>query len=76
MVGAIPAALLLSAESVGGIIRMKSLESITIRAPDTSDKVAGAGENFLIAAIINDKIGPVNVQSRKLSVAEKIRESM
>jgi len=76
MAGAIPAVLLLSAESVGGIIRMKSLESITIRAPDTSAKVAGAGENFLIAAIINDKTSPVNVQSRKLSVAKTTGESM
>ena len=74
--GALLATILSSAESVGGIIRMKSLESISIRAQDTSVMVVGAGENFLIAAIINDRKDPVNVQSQMLAVAKTIGESM
>jgi hypothetical protein len=37
--------------------------------------VAGAGENFLIAAI-DDRTNPVNVQSQILAVAKMIGESM
>jgi hypothetical protein len=74
--GALLATILSSAESIGGIIRMKSLESIAIRAHDTSDMVVGAGENFLSAAIINNRTDPVNVQSQILAVAKTIGESM
>jgi uncharacterized protein len=74
--GALLATILSTAESVGGIIRMKSLESISIRAPDTSVMVVGAGENFLIAAIINDRKDPVTIQNQMLAVAKTIGESM
>ena len=63
-------------ESIGGIIRMKSLESIAIRAQDTLVMVVGAGENFLVAAIINNRTDPVNIQSQILAVAKTIGESM
>ncbi len=74
--GALLATILSTAESVGGIIRMKSLESISIHAPDTSVMVVGAGENFLIAAIINDRKDPVTIQNQMLAVAKTIGESM
>jgi predicted regulator of Ras-like GTPase activity (Roadblock/LC7/MglB family) len=74
--GAFLATILLSVESIGGIIRMKSQESIAIRAQDTSVMVEGAGENFLIAAITNNRTDPVNVQSQILTDANTIRESM
>jgi len=74
--GALLATILSTAESVGGIIKMKSLESISIRAPDTSVMVVGAGENFLIAAIINDRKDPVTIQNQMLAVAKTIGESM
>ena len=74
--GALPASLLSSCESVGGIIKMKSLESIAIRAQGTSLMVVGAGENFLIAAIINDRTDPLKVHSQMLAIARTIGESM
>jgi len=74
--GALLATILSTAESVGGIIRMKSLESISIHAPDMSVMVVGAEENFLIAAIINDRKDPVTIQNQMLAVAKTIGESM
>jgi hypothetical protein len=55
---------------------MKSLESIAIRAPDTSVMVVGAGENFLIAAILNNRTDPADIQGQMLAVAKTIGESM
>jgi hypothetical protein len=55
---------------------MKSLESISIHAPDTSVMVMGAGENFLIEAIINDRKNPATIQNQKLAVAKTIGESI
>jgi uncharacterized protein len=74
--GALLATVLSSAESIGGIIKMKSLESIAIRAQDTSVMVGGAGENFLIAAVINDRMDSIKVHSQMLAVAKTIGESM
>ena len=74
--GALLATILSTAESVGGMIRMKSLESISIHAPDTSVKVIGAGENYLTAAIISDRKDPVTIQKQMLAVAKTIGESM
>ena len=74
--GALSATILASAESVGSIIKMKSMESITIRAKDTSIVVMGAGENFLIAVILSDSADPAAVHAALLSVARKIGEAM
>jgi uncharacterized protein len=74
--GALLATILSSAESIGGIIKMKSLESIAIRAQGTSLMVVGAGENFLIAAIINERSDSLKVHSQMLAIARKIGESM
>ena len=74
--GALLATILSSAESLGGIIRMKSLESIAIRARETSVMVVDAGENFLIAPIINDRTNPLNVQRQILAFVKTIGESM
>ncbi len=38
--------------------------------------VVGAGENFLIAAVINDRKDPVTIQNQMLAVAKTIGESM
>jgi len=73
---ALLATILLSVESIGGLIRMKSLESIAIRAQDTPFMVVGAGENFLTEAIINIRTDPVSIQDQVLAVANKIGESM
>lgn len=74
--GALSATILASAESIGSIIRMKSLGSVTIRAEGSSVVIVGAGENFLIAAIISDSADPVKVHAQMLAVAQKIRETM
>lgn len=74
--GALSATILASAESVGSIIKMKSMMSVTIRAQDTSIIVMGAGENFLIAAIISDKADPGSVHAALLPIARKIGEAM
>jgi predicted regulator of Ras-like GTPase activity (Roadblock/LC7/MglB family) len=74
--GALSATILASAESVGSIIKVKSMESVTIRAHDTSIIVMGAGENFLIAAIITDKMDPGKIHAQMLAIAQKIGEAM
>jgi predicted regulator of Ras-like GTPase activity (Roadblock/LC7/MglB family) len=74
--GALSATILASAESVGSIIKMKSMMSVTIRAQDSSIIVMGAGENFLIAAIINDKVDAGKVHGEMLQIARKIGEAM
>jgi uncharacterized protein len=74
--GALSATILASAESIGSIIRMKALGSVTIQAADSSIVIMGAGENFLIAAIISDNADHTNIHAKMLAVAQKIRESM
>ena len=74
--GALSATILASAESVGSIIKMKSMMSVTIRAQDSSIVVMGAGENFLIAAIVNDMAEAGKVHAEMLQIARKIGEAM
>jgi predicted regulator of Ras-like GTPase activity (Roadblock/LC7/MglB family) len=74
--GALSATILASAESVGSIIKLKSLESVTIRAQDTSILVMGAGENFLVTAILAAGSDPVTVHNQLLEIATKIGEGM
>jgi len=74
--GALSATILASAESVGSIIHAKSLGSVTIRAENSSIIIMGAGENFLIAAIISDSADPTRIHALMLEVAHKIREAM
>src|SRR5512136_1191598 len=74
--GALSATILASAESVGNIIKSRSMQSVTIRMQDTSVIIAGAGENFLIAAIIRDNTDPATVHAEIIAVAQKIGEAM
>ena len=74
--GALSATILASAESVGSIIRMKSMMSITLRAQEASIVVMGAGENFLIAVILADSADPDAVHAALLPVVRKIGEAM
>jgi predicted regulator of Ras-like GTPase activity (Roadblock/LC7/MglB family) len=74
--GALSATILASAESVGSIIKSRSMQSVTIRAQDTSIIIMGSGENFLIAAIISDNADPAKVHEEMLAVAQKIGEAM
>jgi len=74
--GALSATILASAESVGSLIKMKTMESVTIRAHDTSIIVMGAGENFLITAIVRDKTDTDRLHTEMHAVAKKIGETM
>jgi predicted regulator of Ras-like GTPase activity (Roadblock/LC7/MglB family) len=74
--GALLATILASSESIGGIVNMKSLESVAIRAQDTSVMIVGAGENFLIAAILKDRVDPQKVHNQMLAVGKTIGEVM
>ena len=74
--GALSATILASAESVGSLIKLKSMESVTIRAQDTSVVVMGAGENFLITAIVRHKTDADKVHTEMHAVAKKIGEVM
>ena len=74
--GALSATILASAESVGSIIKMTSMESVTIRTQDTSVIVMGAGENFLITAIVRHKTDADKVHTELFAVAKNIGEVM
>jgi len=74
--GALSATILASAESVGSIVRMKSMESVIIRSRETSTIIMGAGDNFLIAAILKDSVDSSKVSSLMLTVAKDIGEAM
>jgi predicted regulator of Ras-like GTPase activity (Roadblock/LC7/MglB family) len=74
--GALSATILASAESVGSIIKSGSLLSVTIRAQESILLIMGAGENFLIAAILTEKADPAKVHREMLAIAQKIGEAM
>jgi len=70
--GALMATIHASAESAVSIVRMKSVESVTIRAPACSIVVMGAGEHSLIAAIVKDNTDQEKVYRHLLAVAKEI----
>lgn len=74
--GALSATILASAESVGSIIKSRSMLSVTIRAKDTTVIIVGAGENFLIAAIIRGNADSATVHAEMLAVAQTIGEAL
>ncbi len=74
--GALAATILASAESAGSIIRSGALLSVMIRMEDTSILIMGAGENFLIAAIIPDDADTVRIHEEMLAIAQKIGEAV
>ena len=74
--GALSATILASAESIGSIIKSRSLLSVTVRAQDTSVIIMGAGENFLIAGIISDNANPDKVHAEMLDMAQNIGEAI
>ena len=74
--GALSATILASAESVGSIIKLKTMESVTIRTQDTSVIVMGAGENFLITAIVRDNTHIDRLHIEMHAIAKKIGEMM
>lgn len=70
--GTLHATILSSYESIGGIVHMKSLESVAIREQFTFVMIAGAGKKFLIAAILKNRIDPQNVHNQMLAVEKTI----
>jgi uncharacterized protein len=74
--GALSATLLASAESAGHLLDMEDLSSVTIQAAGSSLVVMGAGEHFLIAAVLNGTAQKDDVASRICAVAAEIGEVM
>jgi hypothetical protein len=74
--GALSATILASAESMGSIIRLQTLDSVTVRARDVSIIVMGAGDNFLIAVITRDDVDTGRIQGQIYSVAQQIGETI
>jgi predicted regulator of Ras-like GTPase activity (Roadblock/LC7/MglB family) len=74
--GALTATILASAESAANIIRMHSMDSVTIRGFDSSIIVMGAGDNFLVAAILDNRADQGKAHEQILSIAQKIGEVM
>jgi predicted regulator of Ras-like GTPase activity (Roadblock/LC7/MglB family) len=74
--GALAATILASAESARSIIGSRPLLSVTIRMEDTSVLIMGAGENFLIAAILQDNADSVRIHAEMLAIAQKIGEAV
>jgi len=74
--GALSATILASGESVGSLIKLKTMESVTIRTQDTFVIVMGAGENFLITAIVRHKTDADKVHTEMYAIAKQIGEVM
>lgn len=74
--GALSATILASAESVGNIIRMKSMSSVTIRGQDSSIIIMGAGDNFLITAIVTQGSDAAGIHDQMHAITQKIEEVM
>ncbi len=74
--GALSATILASAESLGSIIKSRFIQSVVIRAQDSSIFIMGAGENFLIAAILTENADPARVHKEMLAIAKEIGEAM
>jgi predicted regulator of Ras-like GTPase activity (Roadblock/LC7/MglB family) len=74
--GALTATILASAESAANIIRMHSMDSVTIRGSDSFIMVMGAGDNFLVAAILDNRADQGKAHDQILSIAQKIGEVM
>jgi hypothetical protein len=55
---------------------MKSLKSVSIRTQDISGMIAGAKENFLIAAVLKDRDDPLKVHNQMLAAEKTIGEVM
>ena len=74
--GALTATILASAESAANIIKMHSMDSVTIRGYTGSIMVMGAGEHFLVAVILNNHEDHAKAHDQILSIAKKIGEVM
>ena len=74
--GGLLAIILASSESIGGIVNLKSLESVVIRTQDISGMIAGAMERFLIAANLKDGDDLLKVHNQMIAVGRTIGEVM
>jgi predicted regulator of Ras-like GTPase activity (Roadblock/LC7/MglB family) len=74
--GALTATILASAESAANIIRMHSMDSVIIQGNEGSIMVMGAGDNFLVAAILKNRADHTKTHEQILMIAKKIGEVM
>jgi predicted regulator of Ras-like GTPase activity (Roadblock/LC7/MglB family) len=74
--GALSGTILASAESTGDLIGESPLRSIILQYSNTSVIVIGAGDNFLIVAILKKGADPEKVNTRLESIAQDIGRTM
>lgn len=74
--GALSATILASAESVGNILKSRSMPTVAIQSQDTTVLFVGAGDRFLLAAIVSDTADLRKVRTEMLAIAQKIGEAL
>jgi len=74
--GALSATILASAESVANLVRMSAMDSVTIRGSDAEIMVMGAGDKFLVAAVLRKSADPAKVHDQLATIAKTIGEAM
>ncbi|HOX34317.1 MAG TPA: roadblock/LC7 domain-containing protein [Methanoregulaceae archaeon] len=74
--GALSATILASAESVANLIRMPVTDSVTIRGSDAVIMVMGAGDKFLVAAVLQKSADPARVHDQLATISRTIGEAM
>lgn len=74
--GALSATILASAESVANLIRMPATDSVTIRCSDAVIMVVGAGDKFLVAAILQKNADPALVHNQLAAISRTIGEAL
>jgi hypothetical protein len=70
--GALAATILASAESAGNLIGMKSLGIVSVVGSDSTMIVMGAGEHFLVAALMKGDAQKEETSSRIHAIAAEI----
>ncbi|MEN6396234.1 MAG: roadblock/LC7 domain-containing protein [Methanoregula sp.] len=73
---ALTATILASAESAGTLINLKSLSEVTVRGSESSILVMGAGDHFLIAAVIKNTANQETACSQISAIAAEIGRVM
>ena len=74
--GALAATILASAESAGNLVGMKSLGIVSVVGSDSTMIVVGAGEHFLVAALMKGDAQKEETRSRIHAVAAEIGQVM
>jgi hypothetical protein len=74
--GALAATILASSESAGNLVGMKSLGTVSVLGADSSMLIMGAGDHFLIAALLKGDAQKEETSSQIHAVAAEIGQVM